>query len=240
MRSPNGQFDSGSGYHLAVAQRDRALPSDARGRPFKSDRRDSEATTGGALPGCGVDIPRSSKAGHLAVTQEIGVRVPVSEPFIIWSGRSRHLRPHRHRPALPPQAAPTGRSVHRRPAARCRPGRPGRRPRHLHLQPGRLRSLGPAVGWARALHARWLHRLLVHRHVGPRGRGRCHVAVLKRRLPWPGRFPAGGADHRHPRTRQWRANDLFALAGLPLAPGHRPARWVDEVRTDEVRTELCR
>ena len=51
MRSPNGQFDSGSGYHLVVAQRDRALPSEGRGRPFESDRRDSDVATEAHCPG---------------------------------------------------------------------------------------------------------------------------------------------------------------------------------------------
>jgi hypothetical protein len=40
LRSLNRQFESGPGYHLVVAQPDRALPSEGRRRPFESDRRD--------------------------------------------------------------------------------------------------------------------------------------------------------------------------------------------------------
>ena len=40
LRNLNRQFESGPGYHLVVAQPERALPSEGRRRPFESDRRD--------------------------------------------------------------------------------------------------------------------------------------------------------------------------------------------------------
>jgi TROVE domain len=69
-------------------------------------------------------------------------------PYQVWAAYRRpcHVRPHRHRPVVRPQAPPAGRDLHRRPAARLgpRPARP--RAAHLHVQPGRLSAIRAPVG----------------------------------------------------------------------------------------------
>ncbi len=95
-----------------------------------------------------------------------------------------------------PDAPPAGRHLHRRPAARLgpRPARP--RAADLHVQPGRLPSVGSAGGRAGPLHAGRLLRRHLHGDEGARGRpgrklavhglivdGRRHYDAGRRRSP---------------------------------------------------------
>jgi hypothetical protein len=101
VRSPNRQFESDLGCHLAVDQRNRALPSEGRSRPLESDRRDPRVGRGcwsGRRPvsksGGGREAPefepstfrpatstaRSSSGRTAALTQRTQVRVLHGSP----------------------------------------------------------------------------------------------------------------------------------------------------------------
>ena len=102
VRSPSRQFESGLGCHLALAQRNRALPSEGNGRPFESERREQigfgrccrsgrrpVSKTGGGREASGFEpsafrtatcTARSSSGRTAALTQRAQVRVLHGSP----------------------------------------------------------------------------------------------------------------------------------------------------------------